>query len=76
MPCDDGDCLFFSTNLSLTVIYSGIAFFCNIASVNMATDSVPAAEPQFAHQKTKEERAFVWRLDVFLLTFGCISQSK
>lgn len=42
----------------------------------MAVVDTSAAEPQFAHKKTKEERAFVWRLDVFLLTFGCISQSK
>lgn len=42
-------------------------------SVAVADES--AREPQFAHQKSKAERAFIWRLDIFLLTFGCISQS-
>ncbi|OAA62130.1 Major facilitator superfamily transporter [Cordyceps fumosorosea ARSEF 2679] len=31
-------------------------------------------EPQNAQKQSKEERAFVARLDLFLLTFGCISQ--
>lgn len=28
------------------------------------------------HDRTPEERAFVRRLDLFLMTFGCISQGK
>ncbi|KAM3428795.1 hypothetical protein MY4824_008646 [Beauveria thailandica] len=31
-------------------------------------------EPLSAEKQSKAERAFVARLDVFLLTFGCISQ--
>ncbi|KAJ6781571.1 hypothetical protein PWT90_01566 [Aphanocladium album] len=31
-------------------------------------------EPQNAEKQSKAERAFVRRLDIFLLTFGCISQ--
>ena len=31
-------------------------------------------EPQNAEKQSKAERAFVVRLDLFLLTFGCISQ--
>lgn len=33
-------------------------------------------EPQNAEKQSKAERAFVARLDLFLLTFGCISQGK
>lgn len=33
-------------------------------------------EPQLVDAVSREERAFVMRLDIFLLTFGCISQSK
>ncbi|OAA81278.1 Major facilitator superfamily transporter [Akanthomyces lecanii RCEF 1005] len=32
-------------------------------------------EPQNAEKQSKAERAFVARLDLFLLTFGCISQA-
>ncbi|KAJ2975006.1 hypothetical protein NQ176_g5759 [Zarea fungicola] len=34
----------------------------------------PVDEPQNAEKQSKAERAFVARLDLFLLTFGCISQ--
>lgn len=33
-------------------------------------------EPQNAEKQSKEERAFVARLDIFLLTFGCVSQGE
>lgn len=33
-------------------------------------------EPQNAEKQSKAERAFVRRLDIFLLTFGCISQGR
>lgn len=28
------------------------------------------------HERTPEERSLVRRLDIFLMTFGCISQGK
>ncbi|GJN66307.1 allantoate permease [Purpureocillium lilacinum] len=31
-------------------------------------------EAQHTNETSQGERAFVWRLDIFLLTFGCISQ--
>jgi hypothetical protein len=31
---------------------------------------------QVSHKRDAEERAFVRRLDIFFMTFGCISQSK
>lgn len=36
----------------------------------------PVDEPQNVEKQSKAERAFVARLDLFLLTFGCISQGE
>lgn len=43
-------------------------------NLNELVTAVDEPQTQNAEKQSREERAFVRRLDIFLLTFGCISQ--
>ncbi|KAL1406257.1 hypothetical protein Q8F55_007952 [Vanrija albida] len=53
-------------------------FKANAEAPDLVTDEIepPTLDPQAeaAIQKSKEEKRFLLKLDIFLLTFGCISQ--